>query len=262
MPARPSRKVLARARILFSLLFVMALALILASAPRSSIATQQAGAPNASQKRSKPAFVPGQALVRYSSEGVAKRIPQAMRVSVNGLEVPIQIERFEGADIVPGLRLAHMQPADTLSAIEALNKQPNVLYAEPNYLLYPDVTPNDPRFTSNELYGLNTIGAPQAWNTTQGSSSVVVGVIDEGIDKDHQDLAANIWINPAEIAGNGIDDDGNGFIDDVNGYNFAANSGTLPAELHATHVAGTIGAVGNNGLGVVGVNWNVRLLSL
>jgi hypothetical protein len=149
-----------------------------------------------------------------------------------------------------------------MAAIQALKQQPDVLYAEPNYLLYLDATPNDPRFTSGELYGLTKIGAPTAWNTTTGNSSVVVGVIDEGIDKLHPDLQANIWTNPAEIAGNGVDDDGNGFIDDVNGYNFAANTGTIPAENHATHVAGTIGAVGNNSIGVVGVNWQVSLMSL
>src|SRR6266550_2525755 len=243
MSGRPPRTVSARARIFFSLLFIMAFAIILASAPRPSNATRQAASPYVPQKRSKPAFVSGQALVRYRSESVAKRVATAMTVSVNDQEVSIQIERFEGADIVPGLRLARMAPEHTLDAIEALKKQPDVLYAEPNYLLYRDLTPNDPRFVSNELYGLNKIGAPQAWNTTQGSSSIVVGVIDEGIDKNHQDLAANIWVNPGEIAGNGIDDDANGFTDDVNGYNFASNSGTIPGEFHATHVAGTIGAV-------------------
>ncbi|MEO7971937.1 MAG: S8 family serine peptidase, partial [bacterium] len=262
MFARPSRKISARARVFLSVLFVLAVAIVLASGPRSSKATQQAGMPGASQKRSKPAFVPGEALVRYRSEGAAKRVATEMTLAVNAHQVPIRIERFEGADSVPGLRLAHMAPEQTLDAIEALNKQADVLYAEPNYLLHPDLTPDDPRFVSNELYGLNKIGAPAAWNTTQGSSAIVVGVIDEGIDKTHQDLAANIWVNPGEIAGNGIDDDVNGFVDDVNGYNFAGNTGTLPAEIHATHVAGTIGAVGNNGIGVVGVNWNVRLMSL
>ncbi|HEX3281110.1 MAG TPA: S8 family serine peptidase [Pyrinomonadaceae bacterium] len=218
--------------------------------------------PEASQKRSKPAFVPGEALVRYRSEGAAKRAATEMTLAVNSHNVPVRIERFEGADTVPGLRLAHMAPERTLDAIEALNKQADVLYAEPNYLLHPDLTPNDPRFTSNELYGLNKIGAPAAWSITQGSSAIVVGVIDEGIDKTHLDLAANIWVNPGETPGDGIDNDGNGFVDDVNGYNFAANSGTIPGEFHATHVAGTIGAVGNNGIGVVGVNWNVRLMSL
>jgi subtilisin family serine protease len=278
MSARPSRKISARARVFFSALFVLALAIILASGPRSSRATQQAGMPDASQKRTRPAFVPGEALVRYKSEGAAKRVATQMTLAVNSHQVPIRIERFEGADSVPGLRLAHMAPEQTLDAIEALNKQADILYAEPNYLLHPDLTPNDPCFLPSNvfpcsnngtvmdgLYGVKKIGAPQAWNTTTGSigaNAIVVGVIDEGIDKNHQDLAANIWVNPGEIAGNGIDDDGNGFVDDVNGYNFADNSGTIPAETHATHVAGTIGAVGNNGIGVVGVNWNVRLMSL
>ncbi|HBB87941.1 MAG TPA: hypothetical protein DC047_10030 [Blastocatellia bacterium] len=262
MSARPSRKISARARVFFSILFVLAVAIILASGPRPSKATQQAGMPDTSKKRTRPAFVPGQALVRYRSESTAKRVASEMTVAVHAHQVPIRIERFEGADIVPGLRLAHMAPEQTLDAIEALNKQADVLYAEPNYLLHPDLTPNDPRFVSNELYGLNKIGAPTAWNTSQGSASIVVGVIDEGIDKSHQDLAANIWVNPAETPGDGIDNDGNGFTDDVNGYNFASNSGTIPGEFHATHVAGTIGAVGNNNIGVVGVNWNVRLMSL
>jgi subtilisin family serine protease len=262
MSARLPRKISVRARVFFSLLFIVALTIILASGPRSSKAKPQAGMPEAPHKRMKPAFVPGEALVRYRSESVAKRVASAMTLSANAHPVPIQIERFDGADLVPGLRLARMAPEQTLDAIEALKKQNDVLYAEPNYLLHPDLTPNDPRFLSNELYGINKVGAPAAWNSTQGSSAVVVGVIDEGIDKNHQDLAANIWVNPGEIAGNGIDDDGNGFVDDVNGYNFANNSGTIPGETHATHVAGTIGAVGNNGTGVVGVNWNVRLMSL
>jgi len=147
-----------------------------------------------------------------------------------------------------------------------------VLYAEPNYLLYLDATPNDPRYLNNDLYGLGKIGAPQAWDVIKGSSDIpqpgfgnpriVVGVIDEGIDINHEDLAANIWTNPAEISGNGIDDDGNGFVDDIHGYDFALNTGSISAQFHGTHVAGTIGAVGNNATGVVGVNWNVGLMSL
>ncbi|MEP6819192.1 MAG: S8 family serine peptidase [bacterium] len=248
-----------RLALLFSVLFVLALFLAAALPPASS-ATQEATHP--SQKRSRPEFVPGQALVRYRSERLAKQKSVQWLASKDGRQISIQLERFDGADIVPGLRLAHVAPEDTMAAIAALKAEPDVLYAEPNYLLHLDLNPNDPRFLSGELYGLTKIGAPTAWNTTTGNNSVVVGVVDEGIDKLHPDLAANIWINPAEIAGNGIDDDGNGFIDDVNGYNFADNTGTIPAEDHATHVAGTIGAVGNNGVGVVGVNWQVRLMSL
>ena len=261
MSARPSQKFSTRARVFFLVLFAFALAVLLASAPRPSKATLQTAA-DASHKRTRPAFVPGEALVRYRSEAVAKRKAPALMLFANNQDVAIQIERFEGAEIVPGLRLARMEPERTLDAIEALNKQPDVLYAEPNYLLYKDLTPNDPRFGTGELYGLTKIGAPLAWNTSTGSSAVVVGVIDEGIDRTHQDLTANIWINPGEIPSNAADDDGNGFVDDVNGYNFAADSGIIPGEFHATHVAGTIGAVGDNNIGVVGVNWNVRLMSL
>jgi len=252
-----------RLALLFSILLVLTLFLAAALPPISS-ATQGHSQSGSSQKRSRPEFVPGQALVRYRSERLAKQKTFQTLVTAEGRQLSIQLERFDGADIVPGLRLAHVAPEDTMAAIAALNEQPDVLYAEPNYILHLDLTPNDPSFP--QLYGLTKIGAPTAWNTTTGvntgPNAVVVGVIDEGIDKLHQDLAANIWTNPAEIAGNGVDDDGNGFIDDVNGYNFADNTGTIPGEQHASHVAGTIGAVGNNGVGVVGVNWQVRLMSL
>lgn len=261
MGARSSRKVSARLRLFFSLVFVITLAVVFLSVPTRSRATLQTAATDSSQKRTRPAFVPGEALVRYRSENLAKRVASLQTLSVDGRYLRVEIESFAGAEIVAGLRMAHMEPLDTLAVIEALNKDPNVLYAEPNYLLFKDLTPNDPRFTSGELYAHTKIGAPQAWDTTTGSSSIVVGVIDEGIDKNHQDLAANMWVNPVEVA-NGFDDDGNGFVDDINGYNFAANTGTIPADSHATHVAGIVGAVGNNNIGVVGVNWNVRLMSL
>ena len=133
-------------------------------------------------------------------------------------------------------------------------------------------TPNDPAFS--QLYGLNNVGqnggvpdadidAPEAWNVTTGSSSIVVGVIDTGIDYTHVDLAANVWTNPGEIPGNGRDDDHNGFVDDVHGYDFVHNDGDpMDDHGHGTHVSGTIGGVGNNGTGVVGVNWNVSVMAL
>jgi subtilisin family serine protease len=215
------------------------------------------------QKRPRAEYVPGQVLVRYRNETIA-RLQQgaASAISLDGHPIAMQVERFEGSDIIPGLRLAHVAAEDTMTAIAALKTQADVLYAEPNYIMHADA-PNDPRFTAGDLYGLTKIGAPTVWDSgNTGSNSIVVGDIDEGIDVAHPDLQANIFVNSGEIAGNGIDDDGNGFIDDVNGFDFISNTGTIAPGDHATHTAGTIGAVGNNGVGVVGVNWRVKLMSL
>jgi subtilisin family serine protease len=261
-----------RFALLFSILLALALFMVAALPPTSS-ATQDNAQSDNNKKRSRPEFVPGEALVRYRSEKLARQRTFEQLISKDGRQLSIQIERFDGSNIVPGLRIARVDAADTMAAIEALKSQPDVLYAEPNYILHLDATPNDPRFTSNELYGLLKIGAPTAWDTIKGSTDsaqagfgtprIVVGVIDEGVDLVHQDLAANIWTNPGEGAvADGVDNDGNGFIDDIHGYDFALNRGTITPQDHGTHVAGTIGAVGNNALGVVGVNWSVGLMSL
>lgn len=137
----------------------------------------------------------------------------------------------------------------------------NVASTQFNYQFEMAATPNDPSFSS--LWGMTRINAPQAWDRTTGSRSIIVGVIDTGVDYNHPDLAANIWRNTREIAGNGIDDDGNGFRDDVRGWDFANNdSDPMDDQGHGTHVAGTIGAVGNNRVGVAGVAWNVQIMPL
>jgi subtilisin family serine protease len=156
-----------------------------------------------------------------------------------------------------------------------LSQLPGVAYAEPNYVVSVGNTPlypNDQRFGS--LWGMHNTGqsggtpdadidAPEAWGVHTGSGNVVVAVIDTGVNYQHRDLAANIWVNPYEVPGNGIDDDGNGFIDDVHGADFVNNDGDpLDDHGHGTHVSGTIGAVGNNGTGVVGVNWDVQIMGL
>lgn len=145
-----------------------------------------------------------------------------------------------------------------------------VARVQPNFVYRVQATVNDPRFA--ELYGLNKIGAPAAWDTSTGSSSVVVAVIDLGVNYNHEDLSANMWRNPGETgtdaqgrnkATNDLDDDGNGYIDDVYGID-TINHDSDPADDggHGTHVAGTIGAVGNNNKGVVGVNWAVNIMAI
>ncbi len=115
----------------------------------------------------------------------------------------------------------------------------------------------------NQAWGIQKIGAPQAWKKTVGSKDVIVGVVDTGVDYNHPDLSYNIYRNPNEIADNKIDDDHNGFIDDVIGWDFVHND-HLPFDdmMHGTHVSGTIGAVGNNGVGVSGVNQYVTILGV
>jgi subtilisin family serine protease len=137
----------------------------------------------------------------------------------------------------------------------------NVASTQFNYQFEVAATPNDTLFSS--LWGMSRINAPQAWDRTTGSRSIIVGVIDTGVDYNHPDLAANIWRNTREIAGNGIDDDGNGFRDDIRGWDFANNDNNpMDDNGHGTHVAGTIGAVGNNRQGVAGVAWNVQIMPL
>lgn len=153
------------------------------------------------------------------------------------------------------------------SAIAQLNKNSNVVYAEPDYKMKTTaVTPNDPNFDTPSMWGLKKIQAPYAWDTTTGSGSVVVAIIDTGIDYTHPDLVANLWTNPGEIADDGIDNDGNGFIDDVHGWSYIwgeeSSNRVFDNHGHGTHVAGIIGAVGNNNIGAVGVNHNVKLMPI
>jgi len=157
---------------------------------------------------------------------------------------------------------------DSISAVieEAIDSVQFQLVGAPTLNLGATaVTPNDQYY--NSLYGLDRISASEAWSRETGSSSVIVGVIDSGIDIDHPDLVNNLWINTGEIWGDGIDNDGNGYVDDYNGYDFVRNAGIGPGyafadeDGHGTHVAGTIAAEGNNGTGVVGVAWDAQLMA-
>lgn len=135
------------------------------------------------------------------------------------------------------------------------------LTCEANSIVESSKTPNDSQYSA--LYGMAKISAPSAWDITTGSSSVVVAVVDTGIDYTHPDLADNIATNGGEIPNNGVDDDRNGYVDDYYGWDFnGSDNNPIDDHFHGTHCAGTIGAKGNNGQGVVGVNWTVKLLPI
>jgi len=143
-----------------------------------------------------------------------------------------------------------------------LRKHSSYKFCEPNYIYKIDATvPNDPNYSA--LWGMQKISAASAWDISTGSSDVVVAVIDTGVDYTHPELANNIWSNPGEIPGNGIDDDGDGIIDDVHGANFVNGTGNpMDDNSHGTHCSGTIGGEGNNGIGVAGVNWHVKIMAV
>lgn len=227
-----------------------------------------------------PRYADDQILVKFKAASVpadnndlvAEEIVRARGARAESLNV-------QGRD---GVQLIHLNKGVSVEeAILRAKEDPRVEYAEPDYYLYAsDTVPNDEFFATGFMWGLSSVGcavcapglpspnidATRAWDMTTGSDDIVAVVLDTGVDLQHEDLSANAWVNPREIAGNGVDDDGNGFVDDVNGWNFYdgnnqtfVNSGD---DLHGTHVAGSIGAVGNNGRGVTGVAWHVKIMSL
>ncbi|WP_237739897.1 S8 family serine peptidase [Rheinheimera nanhaiensis] len=164
---------------------------------------------------------------------------------------------------LPQLALVKLAAGTDIAAIIAQYKTlPGVKAAEPDYRLRTTQSSNDPLF--NQQWHLQTspgINAQAAWDSSTGDAQVIVAVIDTGVDYSHPDLQANIWQNPEEIAGDGIDNDGNGYVDDIYGINPADdNVDPMDEDGHGTQVAGIIGAVGNNSTGVAGVNWSVTLL--
>jgi hypothetical protein len=221
--------------------------------------------PNASYK-------PGRLIVRFAqgSDGQLLTLERKNQIlsSLGGANIEKEFR------IVPGLSVVKLPAGVTVEeALKKFNETSGILYAEPDYEVTVYSTfPNDTRF--NELWGMHNTGqsggtidadidAPEAWDISTGSSDIIVAVIDTGVDYTHPDLAANMWVNTGEIPGNGQDDDGNGYIDDVYGYDFCNNDGDpWDDHYHGTHCSGTIGAVGNNSQGVVGVCWNVRIMAL
>jgi thermitase len=194
-----------------------------------------------------------QLIVRFAAGVDARERAALAREHGTGIERDLRVANLAVVPVPDG-----QTPA---AAAEALESEPGVVYAEPNYVRkIAAQIPNDARWS--ELWGLRKIAASDAWDQTTGSDGVTVAVVDTGIADNHPDLAANIWLNTAEQI-NGLDDDGNGYRDDVEGWDFVAEDRDPSDESgHGTHVAGTIGARGNNGVGVTGVNWRVKLMAL
>lgn len=218
-------------------------------------------------------FVPGQLIIMLPQHTLIKDFLQeyntigdatTLKTEALSQALPIYLvsqSAFTGRETE---MLAKLQQLHTVQAVQL------------NYLVQKRLLPNDPSF--GDQWALNNTGqaggtadadvdAPEAWNTTTGGrtaagDTIVVAVVDGGVQLSHPDLLANIWTNYGEIPGNNIDDDGNGYIDDVNGWNAYNNSGTLSQDQHGTHVAGIIGARGNNSTGVSGINWNVKIMNI
>jgi len=214
-----------------------------------------------------PEAVPGELLVRFEPGVSSAERADARR------DADVSLER---TSLVPRLQLIEVERGQSVGeADRELEADPRVSYAEPNNVVRPATTPNDPLFGS--LWGLHNIGqpigpnpgrpdsdidAPEAWNITRGSPVVTVAVADTGIAYDHPDLVSRMWRNAAEASGQpGVDDDGNGVADDVRGVDIIDRD-TDPRDTqgHGTLVAGTIGAAGGNGIGVTGVAQDVRLM--
>lgn len=229
-------------------------------------------------------YADGELLIQYDDASSSAAARDGIRSVVRGRAEEV-IEtvamRRARAGVVERVKLDAGMSVDR--AIAALKNRPGVVSAEPNWMVSAAAVSNDPYYTgSGRLWGMygddqpvasgptgttNAFGsqAEKAWDAGfVGSKSVVVGIVDEGIDITHPDLRDNIWVNPFETAGDGIDNDGNGYVDDVNGWDFVHGDNTVydaGEDDHGTHVAGTIGGVGGNAIGVAGVNWNVTMIS-
>lgn len=217
-------------------------------------------------------------LKPYQSEQVLVKLRKGLSVSaaqqaisaLGGKEAKQfpAVRRGESEELKRWWKIKVPEGVNVEKFLENISKNPNIEIGEPDFKVSTQRIPNDEYF--DLLWGLHNplndadIDAPESWDKNTGSSDVIVAVIDTGVDYNHEDLAPNMWTNPGEIAGNGLDDDNNGFIDDIYGADFTGDNNGDPMDDHGhgTHCAGTISGVGNNGIGVTGVSWNARIMAL
>lgn len=244
----------------FRIIFAM---ILLMGSSFSLVAAQQA-TPEQKQHTPNGDYIEGQILVRFQP---SNRSPQE-RAALHQRMGTRAIKTYDG--FVDGLELvqlpAHMPVED---AVKRFGQEKSILYAEPDYVVRIEQEPDDTSYANGDMWNLNGdhgLDMPAAWGITTGSRDVVVAVVDQGVDYKHEDLSANMWRNTAECDGTeGVDDDNNGYVDDCHGYDTIQMDGDpmteTTYEAHGTHVAGIIGATGNNGKGVTGVNQKVSILS-
>lgn len=221
-----------------------------------------------------PEFVPGEVLIQFRAGVDGSEVNRVLgRVNAAAAErvQAALLHRPDQGELI----LARVPPVFSMAAArQALEEEPSVEFAEPNWIYRHQAVSNDTYFTNGSLWGMygdatspaNQYGsqAGEAWAAGHTNcGSVYVGIIDEGYMYTHEDLAANAGTVPGEVV-NGVDDDGNGYVDDVYGWDFAGGDSSVfdgTVDDHGTHVAGTIGGKGSNGKGVAGVCWDVKLLS-
>ncbi len=218
--------------------------------------------------------VPGEVLVQFRP-GASEQAKEAAVERIGGARFETVASEARRGDGGGDLELVLLPAAVTVAqAVRALEPDRAVSFAEPNWIYQHDATSNDPYYTNGSLWGMygdatspaNPHGsqAGEAWaRGNVGSGTVYVGVIDEGIMYFHADLDGQVWTNSHDPV-DGVDNDGNGYVDDVHGWDFDKNDSSIydgTQDDHGTHVAGTIGAKGGNGVGVAGVSWNVTLIS-
>ncbi len=211
-------------------------------------------------------YVPNELIVKFTGRGAMVQ-GGAMAADLNA---SIKEE-------IPDMNAVILRIPDGSSLDEAKNsleQKSGVEYVQYNFIYHNFSRPNDAHFDS--LWGMSNSGqsvggdrgtqnadirALSAWDVTIGSEEVVIAVVDDGVYRGHEDLAANMWVN-ADDPINGVDDDNNGFVDDYYGWDFVQNDNDPAAGKHGTHVAGTIAAVGNNGIGVAGVCWKAKIMAV